>query len=103
MSCGGMSCRTWYTSECRLTDATSAAVIPSCQNRKHSDIISIASTQTYFAPDTSIRAVVQQNKNYINMTSLAGKHESSEPCILFRRAYICKILSILISVYTSEA
>ena len=86
VSCGDMSCRTLHTSECRLMDATSAAVIPSCYRIGDIfDITSTTSTPTYFGPDTSIGAVVQQSKNYINMASLAGKHESNESCILLRR------------------
>ena len=100
VSCGDMSCRTWYTSECRLMDATSAAVIPSCLVRKRNVIYTVfttACTLPYFVLDTSIRAVVQQSKNCIKITSLAGKHESGESCVLSRKAVSNKIIFAHIS------
>ena len=66
-------------------------------------IISTECTQTYFAPDTSIGAVVQQSKSCIKMTFFAGKHEGSESCVLWRRYYITYIYTCEVLVCVCDS
>ena len=41
--------------------------------------------QTHFVADTGVCTVVQESKDCVKMSSLAGKHQSSVACVLWRR------------------
>ena len=87
--CGFCVCKASYTSGWRLMDATKAAVIPACVHWEitvnTSVVFTVLHQHTHFVANTGVCTAVQQSWNYVKMAFFAGKHESSESCVLYGR------------------